>query len=286
MVDTREVQIAPGNAEQLKAWDGGEGDYWARNAGRYDASLARYHGRLLGAATIGAGDRVLDVGCGTGQTTRDAARLATTGSALGVDLSSQMLGVARSLAADEGVTNARFEQVDAQIHVFEDPAYDVAISRTGAMFFSDHAAAFANIGRALRPGGRLALLVWQELARNEWVVEFFTALSAGRDLPAPPPGAPGPFSLGDPDRVHRLLTGAGFSAPHLDSLSEPMYFGADTEDAFRFVLGQLGWMLEGLDHESRARASANLRASIDAHATADGVAYDSATWLVTAERGT
>ena len=135
---------------------------------------------------------MLDVGCGTGQTTRDAARAASAGSALGVDLSSRMLDHARRRATEEGVTNVTFAQADAQIHPFEPGAYDVAISRTAAMFFGDHVAAFSNIGRALRSGGRLVLVTWQPLPGNEWIREISGALAAGRDLPAPPPDAPAP----------------------------------------------------------------------------------------------
>jgi ubiquinone/menaquinone biosynthesis C-methylase UbiE len=155
------VTADPSNTEQLRAWDGGEGAYWAANADRFDRGVAAYHGRFLAAAGIGNTDHVLDIGCGTGQTTRDAARAAASGSALGVDLSSQMIGHARRRAAQDGIANARFEQADAQIYPFAAGAFDVAISRTGAMFFGDPAAAFGNIGRALRPAGRLTLLTWQ-----------------------------------------------------------------------------------------------------------------------------
>lgn len=284
MIDTKAVRVDPKNAEQLKAWDGDEGSYWARHAEQFDRAMGGYHGRFLDAAAIQPGDRVLDIGCGTGQTTRDAARLASSGSALGVDLSSQMIEVARELAVREGVANARFGQVDAAVHPFGDDTYDVAISRTGAMFFGDPAAGFTNVASSLRPGGRLALLVWQELSRNEWLVAFVTALAGGRDLPGPPPDAPGPFSMSDPERVRQVLGSAGFGQPRFEGLREPMYFGSSADDAYEFVLGLSGWMLEGLDADGRARALGDLRASIAMHETVDGVTYDSATWIITAER--
>ena len=153
MTAASDIRVDPANREQLRAWDGDEGAYWAEHADYFDRSVVAYHQRLLDAASIAGTERVLDVGCGTGQTTRDAARAAAGGEALGVDLSSRMLEHARLRAADEGVTNASFEQVDAQIHPFPPASFDIAISRTGAMFFADLTTAFSNIGRALRPAG-------------------------------------------------------------------------------------------------------------------------------------
>lgn len=271
------------NAEQLKAWDGDEGAYWTAHADHFDRSVTHYHRQLLSAAAIGPSERVLDIGCGTGQTTRDAARAAETGSALGVDLSSGMLAHARRRAADEGLANAVFEQADAQVHPFEPASFDLAISRTGAVFFGDPVAAFTNIGRALRPAGRLVLVTWQPLLHNEWIREFSGALAAGRDRPAPPPGAPGPFALSDPDRVRTLLTEAGFTDIELEGTSGGMWFGTDADDAHQFVLGLLGWMLDGLDDAGRARALTALRATTIAHDTADGVIFESAAWTIRAK---
>jgi SAM-dependent methyltransferase len=283
MAATNAVPVDSSNVEQLRAWDGDEGDYWADNAEYFDRSVAVYHRRLMTAAAIGERDHVLDVGCGTGKTTRDAARAASAGYALGVDLSSHMLDYARRRATEEGVANVTFAQADAQILPFEPGAYDVAISLTAAMFFGDHVAAFTNIGRALRRGGRLVLVTWQSLAGNEWIREISAALDAGRDLPTPPPDA-GPLSLSDPDRVRNLLTSAGFADVELEGTTTGMCFGNDADDAHRFVLGLMGWMLEGLDDAGRARAIDALHATMAAHATAHGVIFESATWLIQATR--
>jgi len=145
------LTVDPSNAEQVRAWDGDEGAYWADNADHFDRAVAAYLDSFLAAAGIRTTEHVLDIGCGTGQTTRDAARAAISGSAFGVDLSSRMIEHARRRSAREGVENARFEHADAQIHRFDPGAFDVAVSRTGAMFFGDLVAAFTNIGRALRP---------------------------------------------------------------------------------------------------------------------------------------
>jgi len=284
MTDLSSLPVDPANTEQAQAWDGDEGAYWAAHADHFDRAVAAYHARLMAGATVGEADHVLDLGCGTGQTTTDAARAAHAGAALGVDLSAAMLDVARRRATEEGVTNAWFEQADAQIHPFEPGAFDVAISRTGATFFGDLVAAFTNIRRALRSDGRLVLLTWQPLAGNEWIREFAGALAAGRDLPTPPPDAPGPFALADPDRVHTVLSNAGFADVDLEALNEPMWFGRDADDAHRLISGLMVWMLEGLDESGRRSALDALRATTAAHETADGVLYESGAWLIRARR--
>ena len=283
MAATHAVPVDASNIEQLRAWDGDEGAYWADNAEYFDRSIAPYHKRLLAVAAIGERDHVLDLGCGTGQTTRDAARAAAAGAALGIDLSSRMLDYARRRAAEEGVNNVAFAQADAQIHPFEPASYDVAISRTAAMFFGDQVAAFVNISRSLRSGGRLVLVTWQPLARNEWIQEISGALAAGRDLPSPPPDT-GPFSLSNPDRVRALLTAAEFADVELDDTTAGMWFGDDGDDAHRFALGLMGWMLEGLDDAGRARAIDALHATMSAHETPGGVMFDSAAWTIQATR--
>lgn len=281
---TTTVTVDPTNTQQLRAWDGDEGAYWAAHADHFERALHAYRDGFFAAAAIESGDRTLDVGCGTGHTTRHAARLAPSGSALGVDLSSAMLAVARRRAADEGVTNVRFEQADAQIHPLEQQSFDVALGHTSAMFFGDRVAGLGNIGRALRPGGRVALLTWQPLPANEWIREFTTAMAAGRDLPAPPVDAPGPFTLADPDVIRSVLHAAGFVDVELEPRTEPMWFGHDASDASGLVSGLLAWMLHGLDDASRAGALDALRATVSAHETPDGVLYESAAWIVAARR--
>jgi SAM-dependent methyltransferase len=275
--------VDPTNADQAQSWDGAQGAFWASHADHFDRAVAGYHHRLLSAAAIAAGERVLDIGCGTGQTTRDAAQAAGSGSALGVDLSSQMIELARHRAREQGITNAHFQQADAQVHPFSARSCDLAISRMGTMFFGDPGTAFANIGRALRPAGRLIMLVWQGPEPNEWIGELGRAF-AGRDVPEPPIGARGPFAQADPDHVEALLTPAGFTHIEMTSLGAPMWFGTDADDAHRFVLGLMGWMLDGLDPAVRRRALSNLRATLAAHDTSEGVLFASAAWLVQAIR--
>ncbi len=275
------------NQEMARAWDGEEGARWADHAERYEATGPRQWKRLVDTGIIAEADAVLDVGCGTGKSTRDAARLAAKGEVLGVDLSSRMLERARQLAAREGLTNASFLQADAQVHPFPPGNFDVAISNFGAMFFADPVAAFTNVARALRPGGRLALLTWRDLARNEWVTALRAVLARGRQLPEPPPGVPGPFQLVDGDQVRRILAGAGFVAVELESVDEPLHFGADAGDAFAFVrtLGIVHGLTHDLDELSRRQALEELQAMLLAHETEEGVLLGSSAWLATARRG-
>ena len=146
------------NVEQAAAWDGPEGANWAEYADRFDTAISRTWQRFLEANLIFKRDNVLDIGCGNGKSTRDAARITSSGSATGIDLSSRMLALARERSANEGLRNINFLQADAQVHPFESNSFDIAISRYGVMFFGDPVAAFANIARSLRPNGRLAFI--------------------------------------------------------------------------------------------------------------------------------
>ncbi len=144
--------------------------------GGYDAELQRHNEVMRRACGIRFRDHVLDIGCGTGQTTRQAASTARAGMALGVDVRAAAIERARELAAAEELSNVAFEHADAQVYRFPPECFDLAISRFGTMFFDDPAAAFANIWRALRPTGRLVMMVWQAPARNEWDVAICQAL--------------------------------------------------------------------------------------------------------------
>jgi len=219
-----------------------------------------FNDHLLATAAIGADDRVLDVGCGNGQVTRLAARRSRR--AAGLDLSAPMLARARATAAEEGVANVTFEQGDAQIHPFPAGAYDVAVSRFGIMFFADPVAAFANIGRALRPGGRVAFLSLADLASSD----LGSVLAAmGGHLP-PRPGAPepGPESLAHPERVRQVLTEAGFTDVTPAPVEATQVWGRDAADAVEFLggWGPVRFVLDQVDAALAARARAALTAAL------------------------
>lgn len=266
------------NEAQIRSWDGTGGGYWAVHASHFDRGVAGYQPHLVEAACAGPAGRVLDVGCGNGRTALDLARRA--GSVLGIDVSEAMLAVARDRAAAEGLSGVEFVRADAQTHPFEPGSFDVVVSRHGVMFFDDPSVAFANLARAVVPGGRLAMLVWQPLAEQEWLVEFMRALRAT------PPGSdgPSPVAFGDPAKVRSLLEGAGFTGVELSGLERPMWYGTDADDASAFVAGHFAGALDALEPGERPVARDALRAVMASHETPDGVQFRSACWLVTARR--
>ncbi|WP_245878618.1 class I SAM-dependent methyltransferase [Streptosporangium subroseum] len=249
----------------------------------YDAELRLHNELFRAAARVGSRDRVLDIGCGMGQSTREAARAAVTGSVVGVDLSAPMLERARRLSDDQGLPNITYQRADAQVHRFPSAHFDLCISRFGSMFFADPVAAFTNIGRALRPAARLVLLVWQDRDRNEWASAIRRSLTAA---PAPPTGGPGPFSLADPTIAQGILAAAGFTQVSFTEVHEPVFYGPDPAAAFDNVLRlrEYGDLLANLDAATAEQARTRLRATLAAHNTGSGVYFDSRAWIITARR--
>ena len=252
----------------------------------YDAELRLLNEEFRRGFDIGSSDRILDVGCGAGQSTRDAARLAVAGTVLGVDVSAVMIERARVLTEAERLRNVSFEQGDAQRHHFGDERFDVAISRFGTMFFADPAAAFRNIARAMRPSGRLYMIVWQEQGRNEWSVSIQRAIAGDAGAPAASPRTPDAFSLGDRNTTARILDSAGFAAPTFTDVHEPVYYGPDVDAALEWVSGfsTVSAALRRSDRDTSARAREALRATFAAHVGENGVWLDSRAWIIEARR--
>ncbi|MDT0309546.1 class I SAM-dependent methyltransferase [Streptomyces sp. DSM 44917] len=277
------------NAEQKELWNGDSARHRVAHDARYAAMQARHTVRLLAAAGIARAHHVLDVGCGCGATARAAAERAPAGSVLGVDLSEAMLDHARERAAAAGLRNLRFGRVDAQEHPFPPAAFDVVLSQYGVMFFEDPPAAFANLRRALRPGGRLAFLCWQAPGRNDLQTVVDAALAEHLDLPCAEDGAaPGPFSLADPERVRDLLEKAALSGIRIVPVTDPLWLGADASDAATFLRGRprLRELLAAVDPDTAERAMDAARRALLRFETSDGVLLGAASWLVTATRPT
>jgi len=252
----------------------------------YDAELSHYNVRLRQAAEVQTNDRVLDIGCGAGQATREAARSATSGTALGVDLSPAMVDRARQLSEEEGIPNVSFELADAQTHPFVPNDFTVGLSRFGTMFFADPVAAFTNIARAMRPGARLVQLVWQAHDQQEWTGAIRSALAGPESQKAPTGLTHAAFSMADPTAASDVLTAGGFTAIEIADMQEPIYYGPDAASALEALsgLGMAEDLVADLDAVERARALERLLALLDAHDTGHGVWFDSSAWLIIAFR--
>jgi len=272
--------IHPSNADAATAWNGPTGDVWTDNADQFDAGVARYMPAFLDATAIEPTAHVLDVGCGNGLTTREAARRAAA--VTGVDLSTRMLDLARRRAVAEGLTNVTFAQADVQIADLGEARYDRVISRNGVMFFGDPVAAFGNLARALKPDGRMVLLVWQTMADNPWLPAFRDAVAVGRDLPMPPPDAPGPFALGDPDRVAALLTAAGFAEVDVQAVSTTHRAGS-ADELWNGLLGGTVRTTAQLRAQSPARRE-RIRAAFAELVAAEGLEIPVAAVLASGRR--
>ncbi len=250
-----------------------------RYASLFDEEVRLHNERFRAAASVGPRDRVLDIGCGTGLSTREAGRAAVHGSALGVDISAPALELARRLTEQEGLSNVSYLEADAQAHPWPPASFDLCISRFGAMFFADPAIAFAGIGAALRPGARLVLLVWQDIDRNEWASAIRQALGAGSAMRADA------FSLADPDRVEALLA-PGFTDLAFTKVDEPVFYGPDASTACGLVLGLLSVrdFVATLDAAQAGQALQRLRSVVASHDTGAGVYFGSRAWIITARR--
>ncbi len=276
---------AAANTDQIAYWNDAAGKTWAEFRDALDRQVGPLGARVIEVLAPAAGERVLDIGCGCGQTTLELAkRVGPSGAVLGVDISQPMLAVARARAA--GVAQASFLEADAQTHPFEAGAYDAIHSRFGVMFFQDPVAAFANLRRALKPGGRLGFLCWRAPAENPIMVLPMLAAAPHLPPPVPPiPGAPGPFAFADADRVRGILAGAGFQDISLEP--QDMAAGGNSLEAaldLALRVGPLGAQLRERP-EARAAVIADVRAALASHLEDGRVFLPSATWIVSARTG-
>ncbi|HET6742140.1 MAG TPA: class I SAM-dependent methyltransferase [Kribbella sp.] len=248
-----------------------------------DHELLDYEEPLRTAAAPAMGEHILDVGCGTGATSRDLAKAAALGRVLGVDISTEALSRAEQLTWRAGIENVTYLRADAQTHRWSVPTFDVVVSRFGVMFFDDPSAAFRNLRRALRPGGRLAFLVWQRRLHNEWAVlvdRVFDGVFGPPDQPAPETG---PFALGDERFTRQLLETAGFARVRLHPVERSVRYGTDLDEAIAFVSWYSSARLAELTPTRRKAALATLRAELDHRRDPTGeIRLGARAWLITA----
>ena len=272
------------NADQAKYWNTGAGETWAALQTRLDQQLGPLGRIAMSALAPRPGEHVLDIGCGTGQTTHQlATATGKSGSVLGVDISRVMLDVAEARSPSPGVS---FQEVDAQTYPFATAKFDAAFSRFGVMFFADPIAAFTNIRRALKPAGRLAFICWRAPAENPvMTLPMAAATPLLPPMPPAPPSTQGPFAFADAGHVKTVLTSAGFTDIDITPHDQKIGSG-DLEQTLTVTLkvGPLGAILR--EHPDRRDAVIEaVRAALAPHDGPDGIKLASATWIVTARAG-
>ncbi|HEY5105762.1 MAG TPA: methyltransferase domain-containing protein [Caulobacteraceae bacterium] len=276
------------NADQIAFWNAASGETWVKFQRSLDLELAPLGRAAIDALAPRRGERIIDVGCGCGQTTLELARrLGEKGAITGIDVSGPMLRVAEATARGASLAQARFVEADAQTFAFPQAAADAAFSRFGVMFFADPVAAFTNLRAALAPGGRLAFICWRDISENPFMTLPFEAAAhlLGEPQPATDPSAPGPFAFADPDRLHTILAAAGFT--HIDLRPHDDRIGSGDLDQSTEVslrMGPLGRALREQPHLVPAAREA-VREALTPHLTANGVLIASASWIVTARNG-
>jgi SAM-dependent methyltransferase len=282
------------NEDMKDGWNGVSGAEWVRLHDAYDRMLAPWADLLATTVAVRQGEHVVDIGCGNGATTRQAALAAGAGgaggTATGVDLSAPMLEQARKRAAEEGVPNVAFVQADAQTDPLGERAgrYDAAISRFGVMFFEDPVAAFANVHAAMAPGGRLAMVSWGPVEGQQWLT-----LALGAALAHVPPSnfgggpdEPGMFGLSRTGFIERTLGQAGWTGVEVAAFPGRMLVGGggSLDATMDYVVngGPGRALLEGAEPAQAAKAVAAMRAALADHMTDRGVVLEGVALVTTA----
>jgi ubiquinone/menaquinone biosynthesis C-methylase UbiE len=289
VVSEPEAAAESANAAMRRYWNEVAGPRWVARQRVQEARNVEMAEQLLAAAAAQPGERVLDIGCGTGVTTLPYARaVGPSGHVTGVDISRPMLEAAERRLAESGLGNVTLLLADAQVHSFPPAAFDLLTSRLGVMFFADPAAAFGNLYAALNPGGRLCMAVWAALDENtHWRLPFAIAL---RHLgpPAPKPAhAPGPFAFGDREYLRGVLDQAGFAEVAIT----PRHFHIRGESAAAMAehVGLFGAVQQLMDEKeadaaTRAAIVEETEAGFAAYVTAEGVRLPATFLLVTGRR--
>ncbi|MFB7146012.1 class I SAM-dependent methyltransferase [Agrobacterium deltaense] len=270
-------------------WNDQSGGRWVTHQARLDAVVVVFGKAAIEAAAPAVGERVLDVGCGAGDSSLALASLVgKQGQVLGVDISEPLIDRARAQGQDAPVL---FQVADASSAELPESAFDILFSRFGVMFFNDPTGAFAHMRRALKPGGRVAFVCWRGMAENDWMRLPMGAMR-GIVPPMTPlgPEAPGPFSFGDQARVARILTAAGFADVAITPFDASVPFGeGDTRDAalddavnMTLEVGPLARALADQPDDIRASVSAAVRAAFAGCPGQRSVMINGATWVVTA----
>jgi SAM-dependent methyltransferase len=275
--------MSDANREQVAFWNGAAGKRWATHQETLDRVWKSLGDAALNRAAVKSGERVVDVGCGCGATALElAAKVGPSGFVLGVDISAPMLGRARERAHDLAISNIQFVESDASTYPFGGDA-DLVFSRVGVMFFSDPAAGFANLRRALRPGGRLVFVCFRDRQLNSWWTVPLAAAATILPPDAPtPPNEPGPFSLSDEVRLQTILDAAGFVGTICEPVEHDIVIGSEPDSATDFCLnaGPAARVIAGASDEARIRVWRTIRESLLRYSGSAGVSLRAATWVI------
>lgn len=268
-------------------WAGDMGERWLANLDRFEAMIAPIGVALLERAGYAKDERVVDIGCGGGASTRAiAAAVAPDGEALGLDVAPML--VAEAEKRSTAIVNLRYECADAATASPAGAPFDRLHSRFGSMFFADPHAAFGNLRAMLRPGARIDLAVWGPPRANAWMMEMMGVVRTHVDVPPAEPRAPGPFAFEDLDYLHEVLEAGGFGGIEVDAYEGMQAIGGagtSSEEALRFVLSSLGVgrILDEQSEEVRARAAQDMEAMFERHfVEGEGVMLGCKVWLVSA----
>ncbi len=269
---------------QKEYWNSQVGDEWVRHADAIDGMLSSVTEAALAALQLRPGERALDIGCGAGATTQQAADLVGAGGrVVGVDISRPMLELARRRA--EGRNNITFIEADAGAGAIPGAPFDAAFSRFGVMFFEEPVAAFANIRGAMKPGGRMAFACWRPFKENLWSAEPLGALTPLLKEPLKPadPNAPGPFALADADKTRRVLDEAGWREINIAPWDGPVVIGANAREAAAYLL-KIGPCARAISEQDLDPAAAErlLVQFFQPREAPEGVALPAACWIVRA----
>lgn len=275
------------NDEEIEFWNSDAGERWATFQQNIDRAFGPLGAAGMTKAAPQRGEAALDVGCGCGASSIDLAEaLGAPGVLTGIDISEPMLAVARQRAHARGLANAQFVLADASTHTLGDEIFDLIYSRFGVMFFDDPAAAFANIGRSMRSGGRLVFVCWRELAANPWFTVPIDAVKP--HVPAQPrvdPNEPGPLAFADPVRVRGILESAGFGNVAFDPFDAQLPFGSVPKATELLSnIGPTSRLLGGANADEVRIATAALDDAMRAEAKDGRVTLGAGVWIVRADR--
>ena len=275
------------NADQIAYWNGPGGQHWVDRQKMQDIVLAPISEVLIERANAKAGERLVDVGCGCGATSVALAqKVGPTGHVLGIDISAAMLARAQQIAP--AGLSARFVLADATVYPFEPASFDLVVSRFGVMFFAEPALSFTNLHRALRPSGRLAFVCWREPRENPFfMVPLQAVYKHTPKLPQLGPEDPGPFSFASTQRVHRILSEAGFHDVVMEpcNMSLDIAVGRGLETAVQSTL-EIGPAARALADQAPAVISAatdSIREALEPFVRDQAVLLPASIWIVTAK---